>query len=526
MFDQGILDLVNKLCENGFEAYLVGGVVRDHLLGKVCHDYDVTTNATPEQIKKIYKDYQIFSYGEKFGTIGINYLDYVIEITTFRKEDEYADNRHPRIIKFDANLESDVKRRDFTINAIAYDVKKKEIVDLEGGIKDLEDGVIKAVGDPNQRFLEDALRIIRAIRFSARFNFKIDEKTKEAIHKNYMLLANVSKERITEEMSKILINGFENVVYEYYDVFNFLIPELKGINIGLLKLKSDNLVFKLAIVFTDVTDLNKAINNFRFPKVTILRVKSIIHNNDLVLSDDLINTRILLHKLGEEYYLDLNNYHKLIGLSYTSDIILNEALKLGYQNSCLAVNGRNVKASTGFSGKEISDCIEEVFSEVVKGNLENEKYAIKTYLFNKYGKANFLKKKIALLKLLCAIFDKHQAAFSLGAGAMLYFRGVETYFNDLDISVSKDDYLKIKDDLDKITTHHELKWDYIYHLTINDEDVDLVVKDENVLDKCDYVYNLDGYIINLESLDYWLGRYQEMGRDKRVNQILMYKGGK
>ena len=526
MFDQGVLSLLGKLVNSGYQTYLVGGVVRDHLLGLSCHDYDACTNATPEEIKEVYKDYQIFSYGEKFGTIGINYEGFVIEITTFRSEDGYVDNRHPRVIKFDADLNSDVLRRDFTINAIAYDVKEGKIVDLVGGTSDLKQGIIRCVGVPHERFEEDALRIIRAIRFSARFNFKVEEETRLAILKDYKLLANVSKERITEEMAKMLVGGIENNIVDYYPVFKFLIPELKGINLGLLRLKSSELVFKLAILFSDVTNLDKAINNFRFPKVIVLRTKSIIRNNDLELNNDLTSVRILLHRLGLDYYLDLNNYHKLIGLSYTSKEVLDEAIRLGYDNKCLAVNGRNVKAATGFSGKEISEAIEEVFSEVVKGHLENDQIKIKEYLFDKYGRSNYLDKKIKALLKINDIFAKRSCAFSIGAGAMLYFRGIDNYFGDLDISVSKKDYEIVKDDLSKVITDVSDKWGYIICFKIDGVDFDLVVKDDDIFNYCDLDYDLNGTILHLEKLDYWYKRYSEIGKTRRVEQIKNYLGGR
>lgn len=526
MFDNGVLNLLKKLSDNGYEAYLVGGVVRDYLLGLECHDYDATTNATPAEIKQIYKDHQIFSYGEKYGTIGINYEGNLIEITTFRSEDGYVDNRHPRVIKFDATLESDVLRRDFTINAIAYDIKNEKIVDLVGGIKDLKEGIIRCVGIPHNRFLEDSLRIFRAIRFSARFNFKIEEETKLAIFKDYKLLKNISKERITEEVCKIATGGIENIISEYYDVFKYLIPELKGINVGLLKLNTNELVYKLAILFSDVTNLDKAINNFRFPKALSLKIKSIIRNNDLITNNDLANTRILMHKLGLDYYKDLNGYHKLIGLPYTDDDILNEAISLGYENNILAINGRSVKHATGFDGKEISEAIEEVFSEVVKGNLDNEKEVIKDYLFNKYGKANYLKKKLAVIKLVNSIVSKHNATISIGAGAMMYFRGIVDYFGDYDLSISKDDYEKIKDDLAKISTTPNLKWGYIYNFKIDGVEIDLVIKEDNVLNICDLEYNLDNDVLHLESLEYWYNRYYQLERFHKCELIKKYMGGK
>ena len=183
--DKNAIFIIDKLNSNGFEAYLVGGCVRDLLIGRKCYDYDITTNALPLDVKGIFSDFQIYSVGEKFGTVGIVIDDMVYEITTYRSEKKYINHRKPNNVKFEKNIESDLSRRDFTINAIAYNPINNELIDYFNGVSDINDGIIKSVGDSEKRFEEDGIRILRALRFSSQLGFKIEEKTKNAIYKLY-----------------------------------------------------------------------------------------------------------------------------------------------------------------------------------------------------------------------------------------------------------------------------------------------------------------------------------------------------
>lgn len=227
-----ILYITQKLEENGFEAFLVGGCVRDILLGKSPKDWDVTTNATPEQIISLFA--KTF-YENDFGTVGVvdeNTEDEslrVVEVTPYRLEGKYSDNRHPDTVIFSQNIEDDLKRRDFTVNALAYSTSKKEVVDLYDGQKDLKDKIIRTVGDPEERFNEDGLRILRAIRLSTDLGFEIDTKTEKAILENAGLLKNISKERIRDEFSKIIMseNPMKGLIsLRKMNLLEFIVPEL------------------------------------------------------------------------------------------------------------------------------------------------------------------------------------------------------------------------------------------------------------------------------------------------------------
>ena len=236
-----VLEVVEKLKENGFEAYIVGGCVRDFLRGVEPEDWDVTTNAKPEEIMKIFpKSF----YENRFLTVTVltgsqNPKLKEIEITTFRKEAKYTDKRHPDFVGFAKTLEEDLARRDFTINAMAIEVRSSklevrgyEIIDLFGGREDLKNKIIRAVGDPKERFSEDALRMMRAVRFSVTLGegWKIEEKTKEAIKENAFWISAISKERIRDEFLKIIMSeraaeGIERM--RQLGLLKYIIPELE-----------------------------------------------------------------------------------------------------------------------------------------------------------------------------------------------------------------------------------------------------------------------------------------------------------
>ena len=205
--------IIDKIYENNYEAYIVGGCVRDAILGFEPNDYDITTSATPKVIKDIFRDFKCIDIGIEHGTVSVVIDDDIYEITTYRIEGEYKDHRRPENVDFTSKLEEDLKRRDFTINAMAYN-EKEGLIDLFGGNIDIENKIIKTVGNPYNRFNEDGLRMIRSIRFSSKLNFKIEYNTLLAIYDNAQIIKNISLERITDEFNKIILsNKPENVIY-------------------------------------------------------------------------------------------------------------------------------------------------------------------------------------------------------------------------------------------------------------------------------------------------------------------------
>lgn len=198
-----VREILNTLSEHGYEAYAVGGCVRDSILGREPNDWDITTNALPHQVKALFR--RTIDTGIQHGTVTIMIRDEGYEVTTYRVDGDYSDGRHPDSVEFSSSLAEDLKRRDFTINAMAYN-DTDGLVDLFGGLEDMEQGVIRCVGVATDRFTEDALRLLRAIRFSAQLGFSIEEETSEAIRALAPTIAKVSRERIHTELGKTLLS--------------------------------------------------------------------------------------------------------------------------------------------------------------------------------------------------------------------------------------------------------------------------------------------------------------------------------
>lgn len=218
---------INLLQSAGFEAYAVGGCVRDSLLGKTPNDWDITTSAKPEDMKSVFADFHCIDTGIKHGTVTVVIDGEPLEITTFRLDGEYEDNRHPKSVTFTSNLGADLGRRDFTVNAMAYS-KKTGTVDLFGGQNDLKNKIIRCVGDPDRRFNEDALRILRALRFASALDFEIEEKTAQSLLKNRALLGNISEERISKELLKLVCGkGAKRILTDFAPVLFEILPELQ-----------------------------------------------------------------------------------------------------------------------------------------------------------------------------------------------------------------------------------------------------------------------------------------------------------
>lgn len=217
--------IISKLEQAGFEAYAVGGCVRDTLLKREPQDWDITTSAKPLQIKELFK--KTIDTGIQHGTVTVMVDHIGYEVTTYRIDGDYEDNRHPKKVEFTDNLKLDLERRDFTINAMAYN-EKRGIVDEFGGIKDLEDGIIRCVGDAGQRFDEDALRMLRAVRFAGQLGFEIEEETRNAILQRANHLENISSERIRVELTKLLVSKEAGRIRDAYNtgMTKYFLPEL------------------------------------------------------------------------------------------------------------------------------------------------------------------------------------------------------------------------------------------------------------------------------------------------------------
>ena len=220
-----VLTCIRRLESAGYLAYCVGGCVRDNLLGIIPQDYDLCTNATPDVIASVFADHTLVRSGEKHGTIGVVFDKTVYEITTFRTEGGYVDNRHPDWVRFVPTVEEDLARRDFTINAMAYN-PAQGLVDPFGGQQDLENRVLRAVGAPAQRFSEDSLRILRGVRFALRFQLTPETETKEAMFRLTPLMDNLARERVFEELCKLILQATAQDLLRYSPILTQVIPEL------------------------------------------------------------------------------------------------------------------------------------------------------------------------------------------------------------------------------------------------------------------------------------------------------------
>lgn len=226
-----VMDIVSVLNGKECEAYVVGGSIRDVVMGKEPKDWDLCTNATPEEIEEMFqeKGYRLDLKGKEYGTVVVFINEEPYEITTYRTESGYEDARHPGSVGFVKNIEEDLKRRDFTINAMAYNPINNDFKDLFGGLEDLKNGVIRTVGEPKERFEEDHLRIVRALRFAIKYDFEIDEDTFKAMMECHEMVSSVSKERITNELEKILTCGkpISPMFIKSAPIVFEMIPELK-----------------------------------------------------------------------------------------------------------------------------------------------------------------------------------------------------------------------------------------------------------------------------------------------------------
>lgn len=222
-----ICEVLERLESAGYPAFVVGGCVRDHLMGLTPHDFDVTTSATPRETERVFADCRVIETGIKHGTVTVLYKGVSTEITTFRVDGDYSDGRHPDSVSFSRDITDDLSRRDFTMNGIAYN-PKAGFVDPFGGERDIREGVIRCIGDPDKRFGEDALRVVRALRFSATLGFSIEDRTARAMEAHKNDLRKVSAERIFAELKRLLCGrDVKRVLLEFPAIFAVMLPPIE-----------------------------------------------------------------------------------------------------------------------------------------------------------------------------------------------------------------------------------------------------------------------------------------------------------
>lgn len=385
--------VLSKLKENGYQAYVVGGAVRDFLMGKTPHDYDLTSDALPSQISDVFKDFYQEHSGEKHGTIRVIIDHKPIEITTFRCDEGYTDYRRPDNVEFVKDVYIDSKRRDFSINAFYY--SEGHIYDFHEGLEDLNNKVIKTIGNPSARFHEDALRILRAIRFSAKLGYEIESKTKTALLDCKEELNLIAKERILIELKEIssTSNFFRNIK-EYFSIFKLIIPCLDKIGnsiddiynfdtksygdyiaslsalFSLREINNDFMPWRLFIKMD-----NESINAIK----TLIKLKDINFNN--FFDNDYINGLILLSKpvdinVFKNYLINLYNLKRF--KNDDIDSILNRVDILSKGNTPYSLKDLEIDGNDLLKlGIEKNQYFKEILNEVLlrcnQGDLNNNR---------------------------------------------------------------------------------------------------------------------------------------------------------
>ncbi len=369
--------ILGKLLDSGYEAYVVGGAVRDFLLGDKPGDYDITTSALPSEMKSVFKNEKTLDTGIKHGTVSIILNHKAYEVTTYRIDGEYLDARHPESVSFTRNISEDLSRRDFTVNAMAYN-EESGLVDLFSGEEDLKSGVIRAVGFAEKRFEEDALRILRALRFASKLDFKIEENTSKAIFKKASLLSKVAKERIYTEWIKLLEGkGAHRIIDAYRDVVKVFIPELDEISLPEEeKFSEADSSLRFISLFADkgAAAWLGALESLRADNKIKLLGKILLENFKSKLYSE-YEMKLLLSKIGEENTEKLLNFRKLCGeISNEEEKLLEKIIteKACFRLSDMALSGNDL-AKIGIFGRKTGEILTKALDAVMMGEIENEK---------------------------------------------------------------------------------------------------------------------------------------------------------
>ena len=381
------MPVLRTLEDAGFEAYFVGGSVRDVLLHRHVHDVDITTSAYPEEVKELFD--KSIDTGIKHGTVTVLYDGESYEITTFRTESGYQDFRRPDHVTFVQNLDKDLKRRDFTINALAMDMHG-DIVDLFNGIEDLKNHIIRAVGNPEKRFHEDALRMMRAVRFMSQLEFKLEEKTEQAIKDNHELLKKISVERIREEFVKMGLGPFSRQAFQIFldtqlseDVPDFagkkdllqVYPQLK------FSPTMETSLWAVIIILLKVSNENigKFMRDWKNSNAMTEKVEQIIKMFDLIA--DHVPTDYELFEAGEDIIINTIDVADILGQPVSSEALVDRYLALPIKTpSELAVDGRFLIKRGMRPGAQLGRTLNQIRKKVVACEIENSEEAIEQYL--------------------------------------------------------------------------------------------------------------------------------------------------
>ena len=412
----------------GYEAYLVGGAVRDYVReNRQGHDWDITTSALPEEVERVFAGFRLIETGLKHGTVTVVIDCEPLEITTYRVDGIYSDHRRPDTVSFTRSLQEDVERRDFTMNALAYN-PSTGIVDLVGGVEDIESKILRCVGDPDRRFQEDALRILRALRFASVFELEIEPATEEAAHTNKELLKEIAAERIQVELTKMLCGkGVQEILSKYADILAVVMPELEPMfgfeqhnphhnsdvwnhTIKVVANAPADPVMRWTALLHDVGKPHcfsldeKGVGHFfghaskstliadellkrlRFDNATRERITLLVKNHDTPLPADEKGVKRLMNRLGADAALQIVDIHRADTAGQHPDCayryaefdavhammqkVLDEQACFSIKN--LAINGHDV-IEKGLCGKQVGDALQKTLNAVMDGEVSNER---------------------------------------------------------------------------------------------------------------------------------------------------------
>lgn len=390
-----VLFIIDTMNSHGYSAHVVGGSVRDYLIGRELGDFDITTNALPEETKRVFSEYRTVDTGIKHGTVTLVLNGTPYEITTYRVDGDYLDNRHPESVSFTTSLADDLVRRDFTVNAMAYD-PYGGLVDLFGGREDLKFGVIRAVGDPYKRFDEDALRILRALRFASVLGFDVDTDTLKAARALCGRLSAISKERIYTELKKLIAGkDASRILIDYADVLEIA---FEGVRVKRLPCKAlfneaDYLTRLLVIFYLNSENATecaeRTLTALKTDKLTRTHTVAVLsaYEGVSLTSESMALGALADH--GEAVVRGVLALGILLGRFTDREALCLDAAiesKRPYMISQLALRGSDLVAA-GIRGERVGAALRELLYATVDGKVENEHGALLSYILKQNSKA-------------------------------------------------------------------------------------------------------------------------------------------
>jgi tRNA nucleotidyltransferase (CCA-adding enzyme) len=392
---ENVSNIIQKLIEYGYEAYAVGGCVRDSIISRVPGDWDITTSATPMEVKKIFR--RTIDTGIEHGTVTVMFGKEGYEVTTYRIDGEYEDGRHPESVEFTTSLREDLRRRDFTINAMAYN-DETGLVDMFDGIGDIERKIIRCVGNPEERFSEDALRMLRAVRFSAQLGYVIEDGTAAAIRKLAGTIAKISKERIHTELNKILLSDNPDYVVKakelgITDVVLQIMDKIQNVDVATSHMERlpKDISMRYGALFCQAGEdaTRKMLKELKLDNNTIDTASKLVALHGLELAEDEVTVRRQASGIGESMYGLLlafeQAYYEVSGdkrqeeltksVRCIYDRILERKDPLTIKD--LAVTGGDLIKAGMNPGKEMGETLKRMLEDVIEHPEHNEK----EYLF-------------------------------------------------------------------------------------------------------------------------------------------------